>query len=337
MQSLTSLPNQPIVITPGEPSGIGPDLIVQSCQQQWSHPLVVIGDPELLMERAKLLGLHLTWEQWHPQLHLGTQQPPGHLFILPITLATKAIPGELDKRNATYVIDTLTAACRGCLNKQFSAMVTGPVHKGIINDAGLPFSGHTEFLAQQCASKKPVMVLQKDNFRVALVTTHHPLRAIPALITDDNLSQTIEIVAQGLQDLFAIKAPKLFVLGLNPHSGENGHLGREELDIIIPTLEKLRKKGYTLIGPLAADTAFSKENIKAADCFITMYHDQGLPVLKALGLGEIVNLTLGLPIIRTSVDHGVALDCAGTGKANPNSLLQAIALAQQLTANPNAT
>ncbi len=315
------------VLTPGEPAGIGPDLVVQIAQREFSSQLVVVADPDLLQQRAQQLKLPLKISLYDSAVAAQTHQP-GHLWILPVKLAKPSICGKLDPANAAYVIETLRIAAQTCLAKQFSALVTGPVHKGVINDAGIPFSGHTEFFAELTHTKKVVMLLVADNLRVALATTHLPLRQVADAITQTGLKQTLIVLQKGLQDNFKIKKPRILVAGLNPHAGENGHLGREEIDIIIPMLNELRSHGMNLIGPLPADTLFLPKNLAQADAVLTMYHDQGLPVLKHVGFDRAVNVTLGLPFIRTSVDHGTALELAGTGKADMGSLLAAITLAK---------
>lgn len=324
-----------LAITAGEPAGIGPELCVQLAQQPQQHDLVVIADPELLLQRAELLGLPLTV---HRLSGLDDDQntcvqAPGHLNVLPVSLAEPALPGRLDKANAQYVLDSLQCAVDGCLQGFFHAMVTAPVHKGIINEAGIPFSGHTEFLQQKTASPQVVMMLATEGLRVALVTTHLPLREVPDSITPERLRTVSRILHRDLQQHFGVQQPRILVCGLNPHAGEGGHLGREELDIIEPTLEQLRTEGMQLIGPLPADTLFTEHHLREADAVLAMYHDQGLPVLKYKGFGQAVNITLGLPIIRTSVDHGTALDLAGTGKADAGSLHTALHYAELMAAN----
>lgn len=307
----------PIAITPGEPAGIGPDLVVQLAQHHWECPLVVIASPDLLLQRAQLLHLPLTLTEFSAQSHLAHQAQ--HLYIIPEKLAQKAYCGQLNPENADYVLRTLTTAVNGCLNHTFGAMVTGPVHKGIINQAGVAFSGHTEFLAKLCNVEQVVMLLTSPSLRVALVTTHLPLRAVSDAISAEKISRIVPVLAKGLQAYFQIHNPHIFVAGLNPHAGESGHLGDEEMSIIIPALEKLRAQGYQLTGPLAADTMFSKKNLAAADVFLCMYHDQGLAVLKYAAFGNAANITLGLPFLRTSVDHGTALELSGTGRADGGS------------------
>lgn len=319
----------PIVITAGEPAGIGPDLVIAVAQRTWPAPLVVIADPDLLQTRAKQLNLPLVISIYDPSKP-AVKQSAGHLTVFPVKLTAPATCGKLDPANASYVIETLRIAAQGCLKKQFSAVVTCPVHKGIINQAGIQFQGHTEFFAEFCQVKKPVMLMVADELRVALVTTHLPLNKVAAAITPDNLRQTLLILQKGLQDFFNIKSPRILVAGLNPHAGENGYLGREEIDVIIPVLDELRANGMPITGPLPADTLFLPKNLTQADAVLAMYHDQGLPVLKHIGFDHAVNVTLGLPFIRTSVDHGTALELAGSGKADTGSLTAAMELAIQL-------
>ena len=315
-----------IAITPGEPAGIGPDIVLMAARQQWDAELVVIADPELLQQRANILGLSIGLQTMDPEAP-PTQHQAGILKIAPVTLATPAVPGKLDPANAPYILATLQQAVDGCLAGTYQAMVTAPVQKSVINDAGSPFSGHTEFLAKATGTAKVVMMLATQNLRVALATTHLPLQDVPAAITRELLLQTLHILHKDLRDKFGITSPRIAVLGLNPHAGEGGHMGREEIDTIIPTLEQLRAAGMDLLGPLPADTAFNPKILDDCDAVFAMYHDQGLPVLKYAGFGKAVNITLGLPIIRTSVDHGTALDLAGTGQADCGSLKAAIAMA----------
>ena len=310
-----------MVITPGEPAGIGPDLILQAAQQGLKTSALILADPDMLAQRAALLKLDIRIEETiQPPEHPA---PPGTLHVHPMRLAAPSTPGHLDERNAPYVLECLRLAAEGCLEGRFGALVTGPVHKGIINDAGIPFSGHTEFLAE-IADSYPVMMLACPGLRVALATTHLPLRAVSDAITGDLLQRVIRILHQDLRTRFGLKRPNILVCGLNPHAGEGGHLGTEETDIIAPVLERLRQDGLKLHGPLPADTVFTPRYLDQADAVLAMYHDQGLPVLKHMGFGNAVNITLGLPFIRTSVDHGTALDLAGTGKADVGSLLTAI-------------
>lgn len=323
-----------LVITPGEPSGIGPDLCIQIAQLGHPDELVVVADPDLLRKRASLLQLPLTIEQFDPELP-ASPTPARTLKVLPVPLKAEAIPGELNQANAEYVLTTLTMATEGCLNGTFSAMITAPVHKGIINEAGIPFSGHTEFLEALTDTKKVVMMLATEGLRVALATTHLPLRDIADAITPKLLNDVIHVLNNDLKTSFGLKHPNIFVTGLNPHAGEGGHLGKEEIEVIEPTLDKLRAQGINLIGPLPADTLFTEKYLQEADAVLAMYHDQGLPVLKYKGFGKAVNITLGMPIIRTSVDHGTALDLAGTGQANSGSLLTAIDYAGEMSRHRN--
>ena len=313
-----------IAITAGEPAGIGPDIVLKAALQPWQAELVAIADPTLLRERAALLGVAVTLETADlnaaPRTHT-----PGTLRVLPVALAGACRPGELDPVNAPYVVATLQQAVDGCLRRDFHAMVTAPVQKSVINDAGIPFSGHTEFLARATGTARVVMMLATPGMRVALATTHLPLAAVPAAITGELLLATLQILVQDLRDRFGLARPRVAVLGLNPHAGEGGHMGREEIDTIIPALEQLRAGGMDLQGPLPPDTAFNPKVLEQCDAVFAMYHDQGLPVLKYAGFGNAVNITLGLPIVRTSVDHGTALDIAGSGRADAGSLQQALA------------
>jgi len=324
----SSLPR--LALTPGEPAGIGPDLCVQLAQAELTAQVVAIADPELLRERARHLDLPLRLLPYDPAAPRQAQGA-GTLQVLAQPLVQAAAPGRLDPRNAAYVLACLARACDGCLAGEFDALVTGPVHKGVINDAGIPFSGHTEFLAERCRAE-PVMMLATPGLRVALATTHLPLRQVPDQITRTRLEGVIGILHRDLRQRFGLADPRLLVCGLNPHAGEGGHLGREELEIISPLLEDLRAQGLNLTGPLPADTVFVPERLAAADAVLAMYHDQGLPVLKHLGFGQAVNITLGLPIIRVSVDHGTALDLAGTGRAGIGSLRAALAAALDMIA-----
>ena len=327
--------NLRIVITPGEPAGIGPDLVIQLAQQQHDVELVVIADPLMLELRAKLLGLPLQLRSFQ------ASQPfqacaKGELAFVAKPLVNPCIPGELNPANSSYVLDTLATATAGCMVGEFDALVTAPVQKSVINDAGFAFSGHTEFLAETTNTDQVVMMLATEGLRVALVTTHLPLREVPEHITHEHLQRVIRILHQDLQDHFGIAEPVITVLGLNPHAGESGHMGREEEDIIIPCMQLLRNEGMNLIGPLPADTAFNEKHLAQCDAVLAMYHDQGLPVLKYKGFGKAVNITLGLPIIRTSVDHGTALDLAGTGKADLGSLQTALEYAITLARHKKA-
>lgn len=312
-----------IAITPGEPAGIGPDICLQVAQQDWSAQLIAIADKQLLSERAEQLGLSIKLKDFDPT---QDREPhtPGELFVLEHKLTEPAVAGELNENNGHYVVDTLTMASQGNMDDTFDAIVTGPVHKGIINQAGVPFSGHTEFFANHTNTADVVMLLATEGLQVALVTTHIPLQYVSMAITPERLSKVTSILHSELQIKFGITDPKILVCGLNPHAGEGGHLGKEEIDVIEPTLEILRQQGMNLVGPLPADTLFQHKYLKDADAVLAMYHDQGLPVLKYKGFGNAVNITLGLPYVRTSVDHGTALDLAGSGEADTGSMKVAI-------------
>jgi 4-hydroxythreonine-4-phosphate dehydrogenase len=315
-----------IALTPGEPAGIGPDLIITLAQQAQQHEIVAIADPHLLQTRAQQLGFHLQLREINLQ-DAPRPSAAGELAILPVALAEPAVPGKLNVHNAPYILRTLDVAIDGCVAGHFAALVTGPVQKSIINDAGIAFSGHTEYLAEKTNTGKVVMMLATEGLRVALATTHLPLKDVAAAITESELTQVTEILYRDMQGQFGITQPRILVCGLNPHAGEGGHLGREEIDVIEPVLKQLRARGMDLIGPLPADTLFTPKYLDHADAVLAMYHDQGLPVLKYKGFGQAVNITLGLPIIRTSVDHGTALDLAATGKADLGSLRTALSYA----------
>lgn len=325
---------KPLVITSGEPAGVGPDLIISLAQMSWDLPWVVCADPQLLKTRAELLNLPLSLVEYDPatppQIHT-----PSQIYVLPIALHTNVIPSTLDARNGLYVVETLARACDGCLNGEFSALVTGPVHKGIINDAGVHFTGHTEFFADRSHCERVVMMLATDTLRVALATTHLPLRDVADAITGELLHEIITILNHDLKTKFGIAEPQIYVCGLNPHAGESGHMGREEIDIIEPALTQLRQQGIHLHGPYPADTLFQPKYLTHADAVLAMYHDQGLPVLKYEGFGRAVNITLGLPFIRTSVDHGTALELAGTKSADAGSFCTALNLAINMIQNCN--
>lgn len=313
-----------IIITSGEPAGIGPDLCLALAAQRFNAQLVVAADPTILTARAKLLGLEIQLQTYNPK-QPAKPTPLNQLLILPTQAQHTVAPGQLNSANARHVLNMLDSAIKGCLQQEFAAMVTAPIHKGVINDSGVAFSGHTEYLAEATNTKQVVMMLASDNLRVALATTHLPLRKVSSAITPILLEQVITVLHQDLQQKFGIPQPHILVCGLNPHAGEGGHLGTEELEIITPTLNRLAKQfGFNLTGPLPADTAFTQKPLAQADAVLAMYHDQGLPVLKYAGFGHAVNITLGLPFIRTSVDHGTALDLAGTGTADPGSLFTAI-------------
>ncbi|WP_312120173.1 4-hydroxythreonine-4-phosphate dehydrogenase PdxA [Pantoea vagans] len=326
--------NLRVVITPGEPAGIGPDLTVQLAQQSWPVELVVCASPALLQQRAAQLGLPLTLRTYQPGVAAEPQQA-GTLTVLPIETAETVTPGELCVANGDYVLATLARACDGCLDGEFSALITGPVHKGVINDAGIAFTGHTEFFADRAGGHRVVMMLATEELRVALATTHLPLKDVPTAVTRDCLHEVITILHRDLQQKFAIAEPHIYVCGLNPHAGESGHMGREEIETITPALNELRQQGINLTGPLPADTLFQPKYLQYADAVLAMYHDQGLPVLKFQGFGRAVNITLGLPFIRTSVDHGTALELAGLGQAEPGSFITALNLAITMIKSSN--
>lgn len=347
-----SAPMYTIALTPGEPAGIGPDLCISlACAPPPGARIVVIGDPAMLVARGQALGRPIRVREW-PQAGTLAQgsasgpvagaasraadmagaTPVGTLDVVPIPAAAPVTPGRLDPANARHVLDTITAAVRGCVAGTFDALVTAPVHKGVINDAGLPFTGHTEMLAELTGTQQVVMMLVGGGLRVALATTHLPLSAVPAAITVPALARTLQILDAALRRDFGIARPRILVSGLNPHAGEGGHLGREEIEVISPVIAAMRAAGMDARGPLPADTLFNPERLRECDAVLAMFHDQGLPVLKYASFGAGVNVTLGLPIIRTSVDHGTALDLAGSGRAHDGSLREAVALAIELAA-----
>jgi len=317
-----------LAITSGESAGIGPDLCLQLAQRAHEQALVVLADKTLLQQRTTLLGLDVQLHDYEPQQI--SPLPPGHLHVLHIPLLQPTQTGKLNPANSYYVLDLLTRAAQGCQSGEFGGMVTAPVHKGIINDAGIPFTGHTEFLAEQTHTVQVVMMLAGGGMRVALATTHMALREVPEAITSALLESVLHIIQHDLKRRFGIASPRILVAGLNPHAGEGGHLGHEEIEVMIPVLDKLRAEGVNVSAPLPADTLFTPQRLAQCDCVLAMYHDQGLPVLKHASFGQGVNVTLGLPIIRTSVDHGTALELAGTGKADVGSLLEAIRMATKM-------
>ncbi|WP_439213626.1 4-hydroxythreonine-4-phosphate dehydrogenase PdxA [Duffyella gerundensis] len=328
------LNNHRVVITPGEPAGIGPDLCVALAQRDWPVELVICADADLLLNRAAMLGLPLELLPYQ-SASPATPQRAGTLTLLAINAPQQVQPGHLDVANGAYVLETLTRACDGCLAGEFAALITGPVHKGVINDGGIAFTGHTEFFAERAGCERVVMMLATEELRVALATTHLPLKDVSAAITRDSLHEVISILHQDLQQKFAIARPHIFVCGLNPHAGEGGHMGREEIDVITPALDELRAQDIQLTGPLPADTLFQQKYLQHADAVLAMYHDQGLPVLKYQGFGRAVNITLGLPFIRTSVDHGTALELAGRGTADAGSFITALNLAITMIKSSN--
>ncbi|MHB1241499.1 MAG: 4-hydroxythreonine-4-phosphate dehydrogenase PdxA [Gammaproteobacteria bacterium] len=328
-----------IALTPGEPAGIGPDLCVLAAGRARSAQLVAVADPGLLERRARCLGLDLRLATFDPT-RAPAPHEPGVLPVLPVALAHPEHCGQLDPANASYVIETLRRAVQGCVDGDFAALVTGPVHKGVLNDAGIPFTGHTEFLAELTGGD-PVMLLTVPGMRVALVTTHLALRQVPDAITTVRLERVLRVLHRDLTRRLGIADPRILVCGLNPHAGEGGHLGREEIEVIAPTIRALQSEGMALDGPVPADTAFTPPRLAQTDTVLAMYHDQGLSVLKHSGFGRAVNLTLGLPILRSSVDHGTALDLAGTGRVDlgslENALEMAIAMAQRSHAAQEST
>lgn len=323
-------------LTPGEPAGIGPDLCLLLSREAQPHPLVAIANRKMLAERASLLGLDIQLLEVAPGNWPKQPAPAGTLYIWDTPLGAPVEPGRLNSANAAYVLETLTRAGTGCLNGDFAGMITAPVHKGVINEGGVAFSGHTEFLAELTHTEQVVMMLATRGLRVALVTTHLPLRQVADAITAERVERVTRILHADLRDKFGLPNPRILVCGLNPHAGEGGHLGHEEIDVIEPTLERLRSEGMQLIGPLPADTLFTPKHLEHCDAVLAMYHDQGLPVLKYKGFGAAVNVTLGLPIIRTSVDHGTALDLAGSGRIDGGSLLVALETAYQMAQARNA-
>ena len=325
-----------LVITAGEPAGIGPDLCLMLATQshEFSKPLqlVIAADPELLAQRAKQLSLSVDLQVFCPDIREPSRK--NTLVVAPVSMAATTTAGSVNPANGQYVLNTLKLALHGCMNGLFDGMVTGPVHKEVINNAGIPFSGHTEFLAEQTHTEKVVMMLATEGLRVALATTHLPLSQVSSAITHHSLTQVIQILHRELEDKFSITKPHILVCGLNPHAGEGGHLGMEEIETIIPVLQNCRAQGMHLTGPLPADTLFNPKLLQQADAVLAMYHDQGLPVLKYKGFGQAVNITLGLPIVRTSVDHGTALDLAGTGNIDSGSLYTAIETALDMISFP---
>jgi 4-hydroxythreonine-4-phosphate dehydrogenase len=325
------LPAPPrLLLTSGEPAGIGPDLCLLLARRPIPCGIAVLGDPELLASRARLLGVPIELRQIAP----GEAAPPheqGALHVLPTRQRPGAVPGKPDPANAAYVLETIREGARACLAGHYDALVTAPVQKSVINDAGIAFTGHTEFIAE-ITGGWPVMMLAAEGLRVALATTHLPLAEVSRAITGERLTRVLEVLHRDLIGRFGIARPRILVCGLNPHAGEGGYLGNEEIAVIEPVLARLRQKGMDLTGPLPADTLFLPRNLERADAVLAMYHDQGLPVLKYAGFGRAVNITLGLPIIRTSVDHGTALDLAGTGRIDTGSLEEAVRVAAEMAA-----
>ena len=324
MYAIPAMARRPVIaITPGEPAGIGPDLVALLDGPGEETDWVCIADPELLADRARRRGQRRQWPLYVP----GARG----LSVLPVALACRSVPGVLDVRNAEYVLACLRRATQGCLSGEFDALVTGPVHKGVINESGQPFTGHTEFLAKEVRVAEVLMLLVAGSLRVALLTTHLALSAVPAAVTGDRLDIALDILHHGLRRDFGLSAPHIVVLGLNPHAGEGGHLGREDIDIIGPAVYRAQSRGIDAVGPVSADTAFVPDRLRGVDAVLALYHDQGLPVLKSHGFGHAVNVTLGLPFVRTSVDHGTAFDRAGQGLIDTGSLTEALVLAKDVT------
>jgi len=318
-----------LLLTAGEPAGVGPDLVVRIAQQNWPAELVVIADPNVLLERARLLGLDLTLQLIDSVSEANTHQPK-HLYVLPVACAAAVMPGIMNPDNAAYVIESLRLAAELCLQHEADAIVTGPVNKAVINEAGIAFSGHTEFFAQQAGIAQTVMLFVVDKIKIAIATTHLPLASVPAAITPSLLNSCLRIMHRDLHEKFKIAEPIIHVSGLNPHAGESGYLGREEIDVIAPVIAELNAQGLHLKGPFSADTIFTPYQLAQCDAVLAMFHDQALPVVKYMGFGHAVNVTLGLPFVRTSVDHGTALDIAGTDQVDIGSMQSALQLALHL-------
>ncbi|BBT14556.1 4-hydroxythreonine-4-phosphate dehydrogenase 1 [Metapseudomonas otitidis] len=331
------MPPLRFALTPGEPAGIGPDLCLLLSREAQPHPLIAIASRQLLEQRAHTLGVDINLIEVTAERLPTAPAAAGALYVWDTPLGAEATAGQLDTANAAYVLQTLTRAGQGCLDGLFDGMITAPVHKGVINDAGIAFSGHTEFLADLTRTQQVVMMLATRGLRVALVTTHLPLKDVAAAITTERLERVTRILHADLVDKFGLSRPRILVCGLNPHAGEGGHLGREEIEVIEPCLQHLRAEGMDLVGPLPADTLFTPKHLEHCDAVLAMYHDQGLPVLKYKGFGAAVNVTLGLPIIRTSVDHGTALDLAGTGRIDGGSLQVALETAYQMATSRQRT
>lgn len=317
-----------ILLTPGEPAGIGPDVTIKIAQESWDCALTILADPVLLQERAEQLRLPLEIIERDLATPIATHQA-GKLYVLPVKLDASVIPGKLNTANAAYVLRTLSLAATLCEQKKADALVTGPVHKGVMNDAGIPFSGHTEFFAEKCHVSQTVMLFVVDQLKVALATTHVPLADVAKTLTKSRLENVLRVLQHDLKKYFHIPNPRIHVCGLNPHAGESGYLGREEIDVLMPVIRKLNTSGFNLSESLPADTIFTPQQLAKADAILAMYHDQALPVVKYIGFDRAVNMTLGLPFIRTSVDHGTALEIAGSGTADAGSLRAALMLAMR--------
>ncbi len=319
-----------IALTSGEPAGIGPELCLAVARNPLPFELVCIADRDLLAERARQSGWPVTLREYDPRA--ARPREPDSLSVLHMPMAVRSKAGQLDRRNARYVLEILDRAVAGAVDGEFAAIVTAPVHKGVINDAGVAFTGHTEYLAQRTGAALPVMLLAAPGMRVALATTHLPLKDVSAAITVDSLLATATIIDADLRKWWGLPAPRIAVCGLNPHAGEGGYLGDEEIRVIAPAIKLMQERGIQAAGPIPADTAFVPAALERCDAVLAMYHDQGLPVIKHAGFDRAVNITLGLPVLRTSVDHGTALDLAGTGRADPGSLRAAIELAAEIIA-----
>ena len=318
-----------LIVTGGDPAGIGPDLCLTCAREDWPAAIAVAADPDVLTARAKMLGLDVDLKLIEPGQPLSLHKA-GQLQVMPVPVVEPVVAGKPSSTNAKSVLKSLQLAISACLHDEADAMVTAPVSKAVITESGVAFSGHTEFLSMACGNIMPVMLLCSGSFRVALATTHLPLSQVAAAITATRLESVLVVLNHDLRDRFKIERPRILVCGLNPHAGESGHLGREEIDIIEPLLDRLRAEGLDLTGPLPADTLFLPHRLEQCDAVLAMYHDQGLPVLKYAGFGNAVNVTLGLPFVRTSVDHGTAFDIAGTGQADAGSLRAAITMAIEL-------
>lgn len=321
-----------LALTPGEPAGIGPELVAKLFGRALPARIVIVADHDLILARARAIGVEAAIPRWER----GVDGASEALSVLHVPLRAPSVAGQLNAANGAYVLETLERAIDGCLDGTFDGMVTGPVHKGIINEAGIPFTGHTEMLAERSGTPRVVMMLAGGGLRVALATTHLALRDVPARLTAESLEETLRILVSDLRRHWAIARPRIGVAGLNPHAGESGYLGREEIEVITPVIQRLRSEGFDIDGPLPADTLFTPARLQNFDAVLSMYHDQGLPVLKYASFGRGINVTLGLPIIRTSVDHGTALDLAGTGSADESSLLEAIQAAATMASNAAA-
>jgi 4-hydroxythreonine-4-phosphate dehydrogenase len=317
-------------LTSGEPAGIGPDLCLAIAQETLGCDLVCLADRSLLAKRAAALELQVALTDYRADTRAPHE--PGHLSVLHVPLGAPGVPGKLDRANARYVLNLIDRAIDGAVSGEFDAIVTAPVQKSVINEAGIPFTGHTEYLAERTRAPLPVMMLATEDLRVALATTHLPLKDVSAAITIDSLCQTLEILDHDLRQWWGIESPRIAVCGLNPHAGESGHLGTEEIHVISPAIARMRERGVNVSGPVPADTAFIPARLAECDAVLAMFHDQGLPVIKHSGFDRAVNVTLGLPVLRTSVDHGTALDIAGTGRADHRSLAAAIRLALGIVA-----